>query len=305
MENYERHVIEGVMDKIAPNSEMSQNERYFLNGILRHVKPHKILEVGVAAGGSSAIILNATQDISDSVLYSADYLDFYYRAPHRKVGFTVPENFPEYLDRWKLFAGGDVSRYIEQIGDGIDFALIDTAHVHPVETLNFLCVLPFMKIGSWVVLHDISLQWSSEYSLACKYLFDHVVSENKLMPTPDSIPLFANIGAFQITNDTHKNIKDVFMSLTIPWGIWSDNWKTHGDFPDFEDVSKIIKKYYCEEFYEIFEKSIDFQISMRENWNRPSLPISLKLKQCLKIMSPSTFFFLKKIWRNIRNKKIM
>lgn len=294
LENFERHIINGVMNKIAPNSEMSENERYFLNGMLRQIKPQKMLEVGVAAGGSSAIILNATRDIPGAMLYSADYLDFYYRIPNRKVGFTVPEYFPECLDRWKLFAGGDVSRYIEQIGDGIDFALIDTAHVHPVETLNFLCVLPFMKLGSWVVLHDISLQWSNERSLACKYLFDHVVSENKVSPAPDSIPMFANIGAFQITNDTHKYIKDVFMSLTVPWGRWSD-WKKREDVQDFGDVSKIIKKYYNDELYRIFEQSIDFQISMRKNWGKTRVPLSSKLKQCLKILNPSSFYALKRV----------
>lgn len=34
------------------------NEPYFLNGIIRKFKPRKFLEVGVASGGSSVLILN-------------------------------------------------------------------------------------------------------------------------------------------------------------------------------------------------------------------------------------------------------
>ena len=50
--------------------EMSFLERCFLNGIIRQSKPIKILELGVAAGGSSAIILNAIKDFDNAKLYS-------------------------------------------------------------------------------------------------------------------------------------------------------------------------------------------------------------------------------------------
>lgn len=53
-------------------SEMSEHERRFLNGIIRELKPEKILEVGVSAGRSSVIILNAIKDIEDAKLYSID-----------------------------------------------------------------------------------------------------------------------------------------------------------------------------------------------------------------------------------------
>lgn len=51
---------------------MSEHERRFLNGIIRELKPEKILEVGVSAGRSSVIILNAIKDIEDAKLYSID-----------------------------------------------------------------------------------------------------------------------------------------------------------------------------------------------------------------------------------------
>ena len=56
-------------------NEMSYLERCFLNGIIRQTKPKKILELGVSAGGSSAIILNAIKDfdkfgVTNGILFS-------------------------------------------------------------------------------------------------------------------------------------------------------------------------------------------------------------------------------------------
>ena len=65
-------------------SEMSYKQRALLNGIIRKSKPKKILEVGVSAGGSSAIILNAIKDMNNSFLYSIDYANMYYRNKSKK-----------------------------------------------------------------------------------------------------------------------------------------------------------------------------------------------------------------------------
>ena len=75
---------------------MAKNERYFLNGIIRYMKPAKILEVGVARGGGSAIILNAIKDLGQSHLFSADYCEKYYGGDTDKLsGYLVDEQFPE------------------------------------------------------------------------------------------------------------------------------------------------------------------------------------------------------------------
>ncbi len=84
-----------IYDVIEPYSEMSKNERYFLNGIIRALKPRKILEVGVSSGGGSAIILNAISDIDGAKLYSVDYAEKAYKYPDKLSGFLVNEKFPE------------------------------------------------------------------------------------------------------------------------------------------------------------------------------------------------------------------
>ena len=51
---------------------MSPNQYFFINGIIRKHRPQNCLEVGVAEGGSSILILNAIKDIKNSKLVSLD-----------------------------------------------------------------------------------------------------------------------------------------------------------------------------------------------------------------------------------------
>ena len=147
-EDFERERLDPIYDTVAPYSEMSRNERYFLNGIIRSLKPKKILEAGVANGGGTSIILNAIRDIDGARLYSVDYTEKSYRHPDKPSGFLVEEKFPELADKWTVYRGGDVSRFVEDIGGDIDLFMLDTVHTHPWETLNFLCIGLIMDSAS-------------------------------------------------------------------------------------------------------------------------------------------------------------
>ena len=267
-ENFERECLDEIFDEVAPFSQMEKNEKYFLNGAVRYLKPKNILEVGIAYGGGSSIILNAIKDIEDAHLTSVDYCEKCYdKSIDKTSGFIVEEKFSHLKDKWTRYLGGDVSKFIERIRGGYDLLVLDTAHIHPWETLNFLCVLPFMKKDSWVVLHDISVQLYKyrEEDLACRYLFGHVVSDEKLTPAPDFDPYFSNIGAFKITDDTRKYIGNLFESLLIPWQalpFFYDKiyfpYATPMLEEDLNDIRKIISKYYPEH-KEFFEHAIEAQ----------------------------------------------
>lgn len=247
---------------------MAKNERYFLNGIIRSFKPLKILEVGIAQGGGSALILNAIKDLPDSRLISVDYCEKYYGGNTDKLsGWLVDEKFSHLKDKWQVYRGGDISRFIDTIGGDIDLLVLDTAHIHPWETLNFLCVLPFMKRDSWCVLHDISLPmlYGRENDLACRYLYGHVVSDTKIMPVSDYESYFANIGAFHITDDTAKYVGNLFESLLIPWAAFPGafdkeifQYATPILDEDIESIKRIINKHYPE-YSKFFAESINFQ----------------------------------------------
>lgn len=272
-EDYERERLDEIYETVSHYSEMARNERYFLNGTIRFLKPKKILEVGVAQGGGTAIILNAIKDLPHSRLISADYCENFYGGNEKNgllgklSGFLVDEKFPQLKDKWTIYRGGDISKFIEQIGNDIDLLVLDTAHIHPWETLNFICILPFMKRNSWVILHDISLPMfkGRENDLACRYLFGHVVSDKKIMPVSDYESSFANIGAFRVTDDTVKYVGNLFESLLNPWaavpGVFDKK-----NFPyansitpeDIESIKYIISKYYPE-YVSFLENVIDFQ----------------------------------------------
>ena len=58
-DKYEPNVFNEIKDKLIKSkcSIMWDNQREFVNGIIRKYKPKKILELGVALGGSSIIIV--------------------------------------------------------------------------------------------------------------------------------------------------------------------------------------------------------------------------------------------------------
>ena len=55
----ENKVLHSLDKTYTSVSEMTNEEREFLNGIILRNKPVKLLEVGVSAGGSTVIMLNA------------------------------------------------------------------------------------------------------------------------------------------------------------------------------------------------------------------------------------------------------
>ena len=69
--HYENEIITEKMQKKA-DWVLSYEQAAFINGIIRKKKPKNCLEVGVAKGGSSILILNAIKDIPNSKLVSFD-----------------------------------------------------------------------------------------------------------------------------------------------------------------------------------------------------------------------------------------
>jgi predicted O-methyltransferase YrrM len=74
---------------------LTQEEKKFINGLIRTIKPKKIVEIGVSKGGSSALILNAIKDIKDAKLFSIDKSVYCYQERTKKTGYLVQEKFPE------------------------------------------------------------------------------------------------------------------------------------------------------------------------------------------------------------------
>ncbi len=141
--NYENNIYNEIKEKLENSncSLMSLKPRLFLNGVVRKFKPKKIVEIGVNKGGSSIILLNAIKDIKNSHLYSIEIDN------GKLIGCCVKNLFPKLLRKWSLFSGSIAVKFLEEIGGGIDLAFIDTSHFEPGEILDFLMILPFLKLS--------------------------------------------------------------------------------------------------------------------------------------------------------------
>lgn len=225
-------------------SEMTYLERCFLNGIIRQTKPKKILELGVSAGGSSAIILNAIKDFDDTKLYSVDYSKKWYRDNSKDTGFIIDEKFSNLKNKWKLYAGGTAAKYMEEIGGEIDLCLIDTVHSNPGEFLDFLIVLPYLKKNAVLILHDVALHKPYKWCITNGILFS-CLRGKKFSFNEGFWNKFANIGAVILDENIMDNILDYFYLLTLPWEYSpSDN--------DIWECQKLFSKNYKEELTDIF-----------------------------------------------------
>ena len=182
-------------------------------------------------------------------------------------------------------------RYVEKIGGDIDFVLLDTVHVHPWETLNFLCVLPFMKNGAYTALHDITLFAGARHrkSLACRYLFASVVSEEKVTPAPETSEIIPNIGAFKVSEDTRKYVSNLFEALVMPWDdrIFAE---------DLADITAVIMKYYPQEYCDFFCEVLELQEYMLKHPQPAWLSFIVKMRAT----NPTLFKLLRGIKQMLR-----
>lgn len=200
--------------------EMSEWQSAFLCGLLKEKRPKKILEIGVSAGGTTAIVLNCMSLIDcQCEMTSVDILDYYYKDPTKKSGYLAEEVKGIIDNKVKHeMKIGIIPDLIEEIGGGIDFLILDAAHMIPGEILDFLTCLPYLTENATVVLHDVILHrtCSSVYTNATRVLMDSVTAD-KIIAFGDTEFGYPNIGAFVVNKDTKKYIYDVFSSLLMTW----------------------------------------------------------------------------------------
>ena len=254
VEDIDTSILLNIQDKLGNDIELTFGERKFLNGLVRKYKPKKIVELGVSAGGSAALMLNAIKDLPESKLYSIDRYENWYKQPSKKCGWLVKEKFPELMDKWTLYIGNP-AEFMETIGNNIDFAFIDTAHITPGEMLNWLEVLPFLKEEAIVVFHDTFLMYFSfpypktisNYSnnqLLC------YIRGQLILPTYGDKVFSRNIGALKLQKNQKQYYKQYFLALGTQW-----NYKP--DERDLEILRGHFKKYYGDKLVEIYDDAVE------------------------------------------------
>lgn len=212
-------------------AEMSERQSAFLCGLLKKYKPKKILEVGVAAGGTTAIVLNCISMLGlETNLISVDVSENYYQDIAKKTGFLA-EECERVLDckgKHVLYTGKYLPELLETIGGGIDFLILDTVHCLPGELLDFLAVYPLLNREAIVVLHDIILnhcKGGNKDCFATNLLLGAVVADKYF--DIDNNGFLSNIGAFMVTADTGRYIENIFQSLLMTWNYCPDDQSLH------------------------------------------------------------------------------
>jgi predicted O-methyltransferase YrrM len=222
----ENKILDQLGDSYTKVSEMSPDQRTFLNALILRNKPKKLLELGVSAGGSSIIMLNSIKEFPEAKLYSIDLMDNWYRDVTKKTGYAV-DDYPWLKTKWELFTGDLAYNFMDKIvrGGGVDFCLIDTVHTNPGEIFDILMVLPFLEDDAIIVFHDTSLH--TNYFLQKKYLLgERAITNNLLMSSITGRKIlqgnyegnyFPNIAGIRVNKTTKENIFEIFNLLMIRW----------------------------------------------------------------------------------------
>ena len=247
-------------DKANGDTWMLPTESAFLCGIFNAVRPKKILEVGVANGGTTSIVLQLLENIGTPYeMYSVDIAK---KMLDKEIGFLATiakENslfVPNRLTlcgKHEFHLGKYLPQVIDEIGGDIDFVILDTVHYTPGELLDFPVMLPYLKNNAIVVLHDISLNQRNRPihtpdAHATNLLFSNVVAEEKFL-NYEAGRTYPNIGAFRINEQTMANIENVFLALMLTWHyLPNDNEiKIYRDF---------YNKHYPAKLVEIFDEAV-------------------------------------------------
>lgn len=231
------------------DAEMKASQHGFLCGLIKRFRPQKLVEVGVAAGGTSAVILRCIQSLDlETEMYSVDLSEKCYKVPEKASGYFLhdAEKCGISLRHHTLMLGKVVAARLEEIGRDIDFLILDTTHSMPGENLDFLTCYPYLKNEAVVVLHDTAIQFSGKnvFSFATSILFQTVVA-NKFLNNATTHP---NIAAFQITEDTSKYIADVFAALMIPWKYIPETEQLH-------EYEAVLTRHYPEDCMRLYHQA--------------------------------------------------
>ena len=155
--------------------ELCTENCMFLAGLIKRYRQKTLLEVGVSAGGSSALLLHTLDKLGlDSELVSVDLKDRWNANTEYATGWAAKKIYPE-KKNWHLCTGKFLPEIIEDLNLEFDFCFLDTAHRLPGEILDYLVVLPFMRVGGIIAMHDTSLFFTDEGALSTRVLISCIL----------------------------------------------------------------------------------------------------------------------------------
>lgn len=190
----------------------------FLLDMVTAQVPSRVLEVGVAAGVSSAALLYALDTLPAGngrrELYSCDVSATCYFNADYPTGGAVAEIYPSPHAHWQLETCDALALALKLGPESVDLTFIDANHSHPWPTVDLLQITRCAKPGSWVILHDINLPvLKPQFQVwGAKKLFDAWPFEK----VAGGAPRF-NVGAVKLPDDFSLLAPLVHALLAEPW----------------------------------------------------------------------------------------
>lgn len=188
---------------------ISSREAEFIHTLIDLKKANRVLELGVASGYSSSIILSSLSSTHfpkrNFKLIACDIDEYCYFNDQYKVGHVVTEKSPNLLKRYDLRIMSIPK--LKMAKSSIDLCFIDANHKHPYPALDTLHILPFLKSDGFLIYHDIGLSRnkSSRFSNSSgPWRVFNTINCEKFVGLPNHNNMYSNIGAILIKG--RKNI---------------------------------------------------------------------------------------------------
>jgi len=190
--------------------------------------------------------------LNETQMYSIDYSEKFYRdntvfSGH--LGGLALELLPELKERHQFLLGDIACTWSNELKD-CDFLILDTTHFLPGEVLDFITLLPSLKDGAVVVLHDIRLnQNRNKDAMATGVVISTSVGEKYINSDDTNFGYYPNIGAIVVNEDTRKNIINMFLALLLTWSYLPNDKQIVG-------YRKVIEELYDKDLVQIFDMAL-------------------------------------------------
>lgn len=201
---------------------ISHYDANFLSGLVQYLAPARVMEIGVASGWSSAVLLrslNASVPEGEFKLTAIDLFEQYYLDPSKKTGDVVGVMEQDLLPKYELIVG-DLAVDAAAAIENLDFLFIDAHHMHPWATIDLLSALHALKRGSWVAMHDINmcmLPKNAHRNRGPFYLY-HLWPDQKINSTQQP----SMIGAARLDRMPEEYLPFLIELLHTPWEVSID-----------------------------------------------------------------------------------
>jgi predicted O-methyltransferase YrrM len=277
----------------AAAASISTYDAQFLAGLVLAIRPLKVVEVGVASGWGSVVLLKALEEsgLTNYQYLGVDLVDRFFCDPTYATGQAVQQVLPALADRYQLMTGRSIAEAGPDIGGGTDLAFIDAHHMHPWATLDLLALLPFLSPGSWVALHDLNLcrkEDQGHQNRGPKYLFEGWEGDRA-----HSIQVPPMAGAIHIGAAPVDQLPLLLDILYTPWEMQVEQ-------RFLAPVSRLISDTYGPEWGEKFRRAMEVGNYFVGKMHSPDINALTAERAKLRAERPKNRGFFKRLKKRLR-----